>query len=84
VRYAAEDIAGTYSNGKRAGVFCNVVSRDVRSPCYEAIGALLRYLNSTPASRAAACRESSRVAANYEACLRGTRATTSIPGLNRT
>lgn len=82
-RYAAEDIAGTYSGGKRAAVLCNIAPQNVRGPCYRGIGLLLRYLRPTQARRTAECKSITRDRLYVAQCLLGTRKTTSIPGLNR-
>jgi hypothetical protein len=83
VRYAAEDIAGTYSNGIRAATLCDSTVGGVREQCYEAIGSLLRYLKPTTAARTAACSATTHDVRSVAACLRGTRRTASIPGLTR-
>jgi len=83
IRYAAEDIAGTYSNGKRASALCNITSVGVRGGCYEAIGSLLRYLKTTTAARKSACEAITTVRGYVADCMQGMTKRTSIPGLNR-
>jgi hypothetical protein len=84
VEYAAEDIAGTYSNGRRASVLCSASPLAVRAACYGAIGSLLRYLEPTPSRREVACKSIATPLPRYVAdCLRGLSRQASIPGLNR-
>jgi hypothetical protein len=83
IQYAAEDIAGTYSNGKQASLLCNDSPARARGACYSAIGSLLRYLKPTIDARTTACTS---IAPNPEYaadCLHGMKRETSIPGLNR-
>src|SRR5262249_20150304 len=83
IRYAAEDIAGTYSNGKQASALCQIASQAVRGSCYDAIGSLLRCLKTTPAARRAACDSITGARAYIADCMHGMTTRLSIPGLNR-
>jgi hypothetical protein len=83
IKYAAEDIAGTYSSGKQAAVLCGLTAGKVRAGCYQAIGRIMRYLRPTRTRRLAECRAITRTLANVTECVRGTEESTSIPGLNR-
>jgi hypothetical protein len=83
IRYAAEDIAGTYSNGKQASALCDIASKGVRGGCYEAIGSLLRYIKTTPAARKSACGAITEVRTYIADCMHGMTKRASIPGLNR-
>jgi hypothetical protein len=83
IRYAAMDIAGTYSGGKEAAVLCDKASAPLRGSCFEAIGRMLRHLRSTVPQRQAACREITSNASYIAQCLSGSTKTSSIPGLTR-
>jgi hypothetical protein len=83
IRYAAMDIAGTYSNGRRASVLCKQSVAAVQAPCYEAIGRMLRHLRNTVAERRAECRSLSANRQHVAACIRGSTQVSSIPGLTR-
>jgi hypothetical protein len=83
IRYAAMDIAGTYSGGREASMLCRKTSPDIRGGCYEAIGRMLRHLRNTKAARRAECLS---IAANlrYAAqCVAGSTKQSAIPGLTR-
>ena len=83
IAYAAEDIAGTYSNGTQAAGLCNLTSGNTRASCYQAIGRIMRYLKPTPAHRIAVCHSITSESVDVRSCIRGTELATSIPGLNR-
>ncbi len=83
IRYAAMDIAGTYSGGKEAAVLCETSSPELRGRCYEAIGLMLRHLRTTKAERRAECRSITSVQRYVAQCDRGTTRKSTIPGLAR-
>lgn len=81
LRYAAMDIAGTYSGGKEAAALCEMSAVDLRGDCYEAIGQMLRYLRSTNAERRTECRALTSDERHVSRCIAGTAKTATIPGL---
>lgn len=81
LRYAAMDIAGTYSGGKEAAALCEMSAVDLRGDCYEAIGQMLRYLRSTNAERRTECRALTSDKRHVSRCIAGTAKTATIPGL---
>jgi hypothetical protein len=81
LRYAAMDIAGTYSGGKEAAALCEMSAVDLRGDCYEAIGQMLRYLRSTNAERRTECRALTSDERHVSRCISGTTKTATIPGL---
>jgi hypothetical protein len=81
IRYAAMDIAGTYSGGKEAAALCEISAVDLRGDCYEAIGHMLRYLRSTNAERRTECRALTSDERHVSRCISGTTKTATIPGL---
>jgi hypothetical protein len=83
IRYAAMDIAGTYSGGNEASVLCDVSAAEFRGACYEAIGQMLRYLRSTKAARRAECRALTADERLVSRCISGTVKTAPIPGQPR-
>jgi hypothetical protein len=60
IRYAAMDVAGTYSGGKEAAVLCTRSPTELRASCYEAIGRMLRHLRSTRQREAPSAARSRR------------------------
>jgi len=83
IRYAAMDIAGTYSGGKEAAVLCDNASAPLRGSCFEAIGRMLRHLRSTVSQRQDECRRLTANASYIAQCVSGSTKTSSIPGLTR-
>lgn len=83
IRYAAMDIAGTYSGGAEAAVLCNRSPTEVRGSCYESIGLMLRYLRDTKVERRRECRAIAGDMRNVARCIAGTKRTSAIPGLAR-
>jgi hypothetical protein len=83
IRYAAMDIAGTYSGGEQASGLCNEASSGLRGTCYEAIGQMLRYLRNTEAARSTACRSITADLQYVAQCIAGSSLQASIPGLAR-
>lgn len=83
IRYAAMDIAGTYSRGKEAAVLCDTASSELRAGCYYGIGLMLRHLRSTPAERRAECGTITAVRTYVSECVKGSKRKSSIPGLAR-
>ena len=83
IRYAAMDVAGTYSGGKEASVLCDVSAAELRGACYEAIGHMLRYLRSAKAARRAECRALTADERLVSRCIAGTIKTAPIPGQPR-
>jgi hypothetical protein len=83
IRYAAMDVAGTYSGGKEAAVLCDRSAAELRGVCYEAIGRMLRYLRSTTAERRAECRALTSDERLVARCIAGTTKTAAIPGQPR-
>jgi hypothetical protein len=83
IRYAAMDITGTYSRGKRAAVLCDAAEAGLRGGCYEAIGLMLRRLKSKGAAQRAECREIAATPRYAARCLKGLTLTATIPGLAR-
>jgi hypothetical protein len=81
IRYAAMDIAGTYSGGEEAASLCDMSGAELRDGCYEAIGRMLRYLRSTDAERRADCRALTSDERHVDRCIAGTVKTAAIPGL---
>jgi hypothetical protein len=81
IRYAAMDIAGTYTGGEEAASLCDMSAADLRDGCYEAIGHMLRYLRSTKAERRADCRALTSDERHVDRCIAGTLETAAIPGL---
>ena len=72
IRYAAMDVAGTYSGGKEAAAVCDMSAVALRGGCYKAIGHMLRYLRSTKAARRAACEELTPDGRLVSRCIAGT------------
>jgi hypothetical protein len=83
IRYAAMDIAGTYSGGKEAAVLCDMSAAELQGGCYEAIGHMLRYLRSTRAEGRAECRALTSDERLVSRCIAGTIKTAPIPGQPR-
>jgi hypothetical protein len=83
IRYAAMDIAGTFSGGKEAAVLCMSSVAEVRASCFEAIGRMLRHLRNTKAARRAECRSSTSQPRYVASCIEGSTKFSSIPGLAR-
>lgn len=83
IRYAAMDIAGTYSGGRQASRLCTEVPAKLRGSCFEAIGRMLRHLRNTPVARRAECRSITPSAALDAECIAGSTKQSSIPGLTR-
>jgi hypothetical protein len=83
IRYAAMDVAGTYSGGKEAAKLCRMASVGLRSGCFEAIGRMLRHLRSATPARRAECRAITSVPSFVASCIAGSATTSSIPGLTR-
>lgn len=83
IRYAAMDIAGTYSGGKEAAVLCDDSPQSLQAPCFEAIGRMLRHLVSTKPERRAECGAITSDADLVASCIAGSTKTSSIPGLTR-
>jgi hypothetical protein len=83
IRYAAMDIAGTFSRGKNAAVLCDAAAPGLRGGCYEAIGLMLRRLRGTGAAQRAECRAIAATPRHAARCVRGLSMTSSIPGLAR-
>ncbi len=83
IRYAAMDIAGTYSGGEEAAVLCDGSRPGLRGRCYEAIGLMLRHLRTTKAERRAECGSITSVPRYVAQCIRGTTRKSTIPGLAR-
>lgn len=83
IRYAAMDVAGTYSGGKEAAVVCDMSAAELRGGCYQAIGHMLRYLRSTKAARRAECRALTADGRLVSRCIAGTIETAPIPGQSR-
>ena len=81
IRYAAMDMAGTYSGGTEAAALCELSAVDLRGGCYEAIGHMLRYLRNTKAERRAACRALTSDEQDVSRCIAGTVKTSTVPGL---
>ena len=82
IRYAAMDITGTYSNGRRRRSLCDASVAAVQASCYEAIGLMLR-MSETPWPSAAQSAARSRQPPACRACIRGSTQVSSIPGLAR-
>jgi hypothetical protein len=83
IRYAAMDIAGTYSGGKQASGLCRQTSFGLRGSCYEAIGRMLRHLRNTESARVTACRSITPIGRYVAQCIAGSNEQFSIPGLTR-
>jgi hypothetical protein len=83
IRYAAMDIAGTFSRGKNAAVLCDAAAPGLRGGCYEAIGLMLRRLRGTGAAQRAECRAIAATPRYAARCVTGLSLTSSIPGLAR-
>ena len=83
IRYAAMDIAGTYSGGTQASRLCTRASADLRGSCYEAIGRMLRHLRNTPTARRNECRSIAARTTYVAQCEAGSTKQASIPGLTR-
>ena len=81
IRYAAMDITGTFSSGRRAAPLCNGAAPEIRGGCYEAIGLMLRRLKETKTSQLRACRAISANPKYVARCINGTTLTANIPGL---
>jgi hypothetical protein len=83
IRYAAMDIAGTFSGGKEAAVLCTRAAAEVQASCFDAIGRMLRHLRNTAAARRAACRSITSQPRHVASCIEGSTKFSSIPGLAR-
>jgi len=83
IRYAAEDIAGTYSGGEQASKLCVRTFSNLQGSCYEAIGRMLRHLRNTPAARRAECRSIANSTADISQCIAGSINQSSIPEIGR-
>jgi hypothetical protein len=83
IRYAAMDVAGTYSGGKEAAAVCDMSAAELQGGCYEAIGHMLRYLRSTKAERRAECQALTSEEGLVSRCVAGTTETAAIPGQSR-
>ena len=83
IRYAAMDIAGTYSGGNEAAELCDASQRAARTSCFEAIGRMLRHLRNTPAARGRECAAITSDERFLAACIAGSTMRSSIPGLTR-
>jgi hypothetical protein len=83
IRYAAMDIAGTYSGGTEASKLCTRTLANLRGSCYEAIGRMLRHLRNTTVARDAECRSIAARAAYVAQCIAGSTKQSAIPGLTR-
>jgi hypothetical protein len=83
IRYAAMDIAGAYSGGKEAASLCDASPGKLRGDCYEAIGHMIRYLQSSEAARRAECRSLTATPRYAAQCIAGTTKTSAVPGQAR-
>jgi hypothetical protein len=83
IRYAAMDIAGTYSGGREASKLCTQTLTNLRGTCYEAIGRMLRHLENTPTARQSGCRSITTSRTYVADCIAGSTNQSSIPGLTR-
>jgi hypothetical protein len=83
LRYAAMDITGTFSSGKKAAELCNGAASELRGDCYEAIGLMLGRLKSTGVAQRAECREIAANSRDETHCITGLTLKRSIPGLAR-
>ena len=83
IRYAAMDITGTFSSGKKAAMLCNRSAPHLRGGCYEAIGLMLRRLKPQRGARRAECRVIAATPRYASRCMRGLTLKSAIPGLAR-
>ena len=83
LRYAAMDVAGTYSGGSEAAKLCDAAPQTIQAGCYEAIGRMLRHLRNTKAARRHECRTITSNSRYVARCIQGSTKTSSIPGLAR-
>ena len=83
LRYAAMDMTGTFSSGKKAAALCNDAAAELHGGCYEAIGLMLGRLKSTGAGQRRDCRAIAATSSDATHCITGLTLKSSIPGLAR-